>query len=139
MKEVFDELIQKYKSSPIEAITGVGKMYSYEVPEGTNPPYVVNYMDPSNFDRDFNNDDLEVMIVVSPISSHAKGQDEINKLKNAVIDTYDGLGPDNFDVKGYTVVHVKVKKFQQILDDTEPDNKLWHYPVKLEVKLSKGD
>lgn len=139
MKEVFEAIIERFKGSSLETLTGAGNMYSYEVPEDVTPPYVVNYMDPSKLDRDFDNNDFEIMMVINPVSSHSKGQDEINNLKNAIIDTYDGLGPDDFFVSGYNVVHVKVRKLQQILDDTEPDNKLWHYPVKLEVRIFKGD
>lgn len=133
MIQIFEALTNAYKGSSIEAIAGVNKIFSYIVPEKTSLPYVVISMAPSPISRPMSSPiKVEPNIFITPVSDFKKGQQQINYLKDAVIDTYDGA---KLTVPGYSLVNIEPIEMQQVLDDDDPDELLWHYPVKFKINI----
>lgn len=133
MKEVFEALANIYKGSPLEEVAGEGKLYTYLVPEGIDPPYVVMTMAPSPITRPMSSGrKVEPHIFITPVSSHKKGQGEINDMKSKALETFDDA---RLTIAGYRLVNIEPVEMQQILDVDDPDNLLWQYPIKFKINI----
>jgi len=135
MKEVFDALADAYAGSTLEAIAGVDKFFSYDVPEGSELPYVVSSMVPSKVSRPMSRPiKVAVHVFITPNSAFGEGPRQVNEMKDAVLETYDGA---RLKISGYRLVNIEPVELQQVLDDEDPDNKLWLYPVKFKIEIEK--
>lgn len=133
MKEIFEALTQKYKGSPAEQITGLGKFFSYFVAENASLPYVVSYMMPSPISRPMSSSrKIEAHVIIMAVTDFKLGQGQLNDLKDAILDTYDGA---RLTIPGYTLVNIEPVELHQVLDDTDPDELLWNYPVKFKINI----
>lgn len=136
MKEVFRGIVEKYEGSLLESLTP-GGIHSYIDPEGNSGNYIVMSMLPSKIEWAANRNQIDVNIELDAACDLEKGQDEINGIKDAIINLYDGLDHGGLEITGYDLVHMKATSLMQYIDDTDAENLLWRYYVRFEVKINK--
>lgn len=133
MKVLFDALVNQYKSSPLEALCGENNIHSYLAPENASLPYTIFMMDPSPITRAMSAPlKVHPVIIITPYNDFEDGQVPLEELRDAVINTYDGV---NLTVQGYSLVVISAVEMNQEIEISDPENPLWAYPIKFKITL----